>query len=383
MHQEIEEVLSGKKRGCVVAGDCIEVMKQMPDECVQCVVCSPPYLQQRDYQVEGQIGLEDSVDEYINKLVEVFREVRRILRKDGILWVNIANCYATTVSGSVGNSGIDRQMGDVYTRLHNRQYGHGARKERIRKEKLLRDYKPKDLIPLAWLLGIALRKDGWWLRSDVIWEKPNPVPEQMLDRPTKSHEYVLQLAKSSQCFYDGVAVMEDSVDPESYKGRSFRGRKAVYEAGVVPGISGVSNRSESIRKYPKRCRRDVWVIPVQGYKNFYAAFPERLPELCILAGTSEKGCCLKCGAPWERVIEHSIEGIKTVGWQPTCSCGIEDTLGCVVLDPFMGSGTTGVPALKLGRRFIGIDLNREYVKMAFERLRKVSPLFGDVMEVIE
>jgi hypothetical protein len=254
--------------------------------------------------------------------------------------------------------------------------------------------------------------NSWYLRSDVIWFKPNPMPESVQDRCTKSHEYIFMLTKSGDYFYDSEAVKEPSVDKESYTGRRERnkGKITAYDPANYKfnGSIQEDGKLRSGQVYPNRNLRDVWRITTNSYKEaHFATFPLKIPEICIKAGTSEKGCCPKCGAPWERVIQkdeipsdvytntrrpedvsavmpngkaagigrkmqefYNDHPIVTVGWQPGCKCEAGDPVPCKVLDPFNGSGTTGVMAVKLGRDYVGIDLNPDYIEMTRKRLAK-------------
>jgi hypothetical protein len=265
--------------------------------------------------------------------------------------------------------------------------------------------KPKDLVGQPWRLAFALQADGWYLRSDIIWAKPNPMPEPVTDRPTKAHEYIFLLSKAPRYFYDQESVREPlRDDPETYLKKM--GTKSIETgtseevgAGRKNGGFNTFKTDKSRQRVPNgRNSRTVWEIATQPYPEaHFATFPEELPRRCIKAGTSEKGCCPKCGASWERIVESTrdynpkpIEALSpnggqdsftlhrdgggvysskkaTGGWQPTCSCGESETVPCVVLDPFAGSGTTGAVARSMGRSSILIELNPEYVKLIRER----------------
>lgn len=373
----------------VYQGDVLEVLKQLPDEFVQTVVTSPPYYGLRDYGVDGQIGLEQTPEEYVAKLVEVFREVRRVLRKDGTVWLNLGDSY----NGS-GGAGGDYNKGG----LKEGQPEYPGRNAS--------NLKPKDLIGIPWRVAFALQADGWWLRSDIIWHKTNPMPESVTDRPTKAHEYLFLLAKSGRYYYDAEAIKEVAVEGKDLgllRGKTFADGKHV--AWHAPSIkqrqdAGVDSRTAGSGY---RNKRSVWTIPTQPYYGaHFAVFPKRLIEPCILAGTSSKACP-KCGAPWERVVETvareiprynsksqgrkdcqygesptttlraKIRETKTLGWQPTCSCSDNDGSGkCIVLDPFAGSGTTLQVAEEFERDSIGIELNPDYCKLIEERMANLS-----------
>lgn len=340
----------------ILQGDVLDHLRELPAESVQCCVTSPPYWGLRDYGVAGQIGMEPTPDEHVAKLVEVFREVRRVLREDGVLWLNYGDAYATTGMPSL---------------------------------------KPKDLIGLAWMLAFALRADGWWLRSDCIWHKPNPMPESIRDRPTKAHEYVFLMSKSARYFYDADAIKETATGQACGNTRPTKG---VMEDSVRHRSRGGLHR---IAAAESRNLRTVWTVTTEPYPEaHFATFPEALAERCIKTGTSAHGACSKCLSPWERVTEvtyenpgnrssngprsterrHETAGFakrmerrsETTGWQPTCDCGA-DVTPCVVLDPFAGSGTTLAVAERLGRDSLGIELNPAYIAMAERRIRSVDP----------
>jgi len=319
-------------------------------------------------------------------MVVVFRSVRRVLKDDGTLWLNLGDSY----NGS-GGAGGDYSPGGLKE---------GQPKYPGRNEKSL---KPKDLMMIPARVALALQADGWWLRSEIIWHKPNPMPESVTDRPTKSHEMIYLLAKSAKYFYDAEAIKEPSKDPIDDRGARTAEEHKRFPTEKVNGIraSGV---------YPTRNKRDVWTVTTKPYKEaHFATFPEALPERCIKAATPEVGCCAKCGAPWERVIEKGLtahdgetksqydkgttanrlallrqaarsrgeeyaSNNKTIGWRPTCSCGTEEKVPSLVLDCFAGSGTTLWVAKKLGRRSVGYEISEEYCALAQERNRQGSLL---------
>ena len=369
----------------ILNGDVIDCLRSLPDACVQCVVTSPPYWGLRDYGVEGQIGLEPTPEEYVEKMVEVFREVWRVLRDDGTLWLNLGDSY----NGSWGAGG-DYAPGGLKA---------GQPKYPGRRISAL---KPKDLVGIPWRVAFALQEGGWYLRSDIIWSKPNAMPESVTDRPTKSHEYVFLLAKQARYFYDAYAVREaqnrvGGAGNRNYRAGSENGREA----------EGQSNRPNPAG----RNRRTVWEIATQPTPEaHFATFPEALVEPCIKAGTSERGACPECGAPWRRVTERGENTgkngrydasettlrndaakhsgrigetpVHTVGWQPSCTCGTGETVPCVVLDPFGGSGTVAKVARDLGRSSILIEINPEYVQIAKKRLRIGEQLDSGVCEYV-
>jgi DNA modification methylase len=369
----------------ILNGDVIACLRSLPDACVQCVVTSPPYWGLRDYGVEGQIGLEPTPEEYVEKMVEVFREVRRVLRDDGTLWLNLGDSY----NGS-GGAGGDYASGGLKA---------GQPKYPGRRISAL---KPKDLVGIPWRVAFALQEDGWYLRSDIIWSKPNPMPESVTDRPTKSHEYVFLLTKRARYFYDADAVREAHVSVDQSP------RKSGVGNGLNRTDRGVGR--EFFGNPAGRNRRTVWEIPTQPTPEaHFATFPEALVEPCIKAGTSERGCCPACGAPWRRVVEVTVydtrPGTNTkynggglasgsrnttrkmsmrseIGWAPTCTCSAGDPIPCTVLDPFGGSGTVAKVARDLGRSSILIEINPEYVQIAKKRLRIGEQLDSGVCEYV-
>ena len=344
--------------GKVLCGDSPDILSTLPKQSVHCCVTSPPYWGLRDYQTDGQIGLETSTDDYISSLITVFDGVKRVLRDDGILWVNIGDTYASR--DSVGD--IDKKRKTVSGKRMPQQ-GRSAAGGRVKK---------KDMVGIPWMLSFALQECGWYWRSVVIWAKPAPQPESVRDRPIKAHEYVLMFTKSAKYFFNQPAAMEEAKD------------------------GGLRNP------------RSVWTIPYEPFKGGHmAVFPTALPERCIRMSTSEYGCCATCGAPYERVIirgnsKHhphpeckcpscsSIDWSKQNKWRSyggfersfiitddyrkTCNCETTETTPCVVLDPFFGSGSTGVAAVRLGVEFIGIDINEEYCAIAEERISSCGQL---------
>ena len=371
----------------IMQGDALTRLKELPGEAVDCCITSPPYFGLRDYGVEGQIGLEESPEAYVSKLVEVFREVRRVLKKEGTLWLNLGDSYA----GSSGchKGGSEKANSNA-----------GATNSYI----VPKPGKPKDLIGIPWMVAFALRADGWYLRSDIIWHKPNCMPESVTDRPTKSHEYIFLLSKSERYFYDSVAIQEeanyDGRKDTRYKGsQKYANQDNPLQSVNSKDVSGNERWPNQINGVPSRNKRTVWTVATKPYSEaHFATFPTALIEPCILAGTSEKGYCPACGKPWIRQVKHGRVWTardrgttnkdahlqpqsaarngnarmgnfetETIGWLPSCSCSC-DPVPAVVLDPFFGAGTTGLVAKKLGRCFIGIELNEAYIGMAQKRI---------------
>lgn len=294
--------------------DVLLFLRSLPDCSVNCIVTSPPYFGLRDYGVQGQIGLEKTPQEYTARMVEVFREARRVLRDDGVAWVNLGDSYAN-----------DDKWGGSTGGKHAKQLHRGTGLGRGKRETGL---PPKSLIGIPWRVAFGLQDDGWILRMDVIWNKPNAMTESVKDRPSKSHEYAFLLAKTPHYWYDAEAIRE----PAKNWGPRDRS-KGKYTSGNVP-IAGGAHKGLKDGDFAKRGRnkRSVWTIPTRPFKGaHFATFPEELIEPMILAGCREGG---------------------------------------VVLDPFMGSGTTALVARRLGRHYVGCELNPEYARIAEERLRK-------------
>jgi len=305
----------------ILHGDCRDVLPTLAAGTFQCCVTSPPYYGLRNYNVDGQIGLEATPDEYVAEMVAVFREVRRVLRDDGTLWLNIGDSYN---GGGVGG-GSDKGRSLVGSSNRERQ---GTERKTLK----VADAKPKDLLGIPWMLAFALRADGWYLRSDIIWHKPNPMPESVRDRPTSAHEHVFLLTKRASYFYDADAAREPAVQPDRLRhdrigGASHQERQQHSEGGVFTGAVD-------------RNLRNVWTIATQPYSGaHFATMPPELAERCIKAGSKP---------------------------------------GDAVLDPFGGAGTSGLVADRLNRHATLIELNPEYRTLAAERITDDAPLFAGV-----
>lgn len=434
----------------IVEGEVREALRRLPSESIHCVVTSPPYWGLRDYGIPpvlwggdstcshewegstlrrrrspedarngesiqaghrganitlpatrtcaqcggwlGQLGLEPDPDEYVDQLASVFDEVRRVLRTDGSLWLNLGDTYHT-------DSPVRMSAGEAFStswdRSQTRSRG-GSRRPAAR----YGDLKPKELTGIPWRVAFELRRRGWWLRSECIWAKRNPMPEPVRDRPTRSHEYVFLLTKSRRYFYDAEAVREPLQQsslrrlrhhlPNSADNPGYRSKHPEGDFRRFPMLTNTDRSGRNLRS--------VWHISTQPYPGaHFATFPKALPEICIRAGTSERGACAECGTPWAREVRsegggigHDWHPIKSLafgrgqgiaapsihdgtyrrvdlGFRRRCSCATERIVPCLVLDPFVGSGTVLTVARHLGRRSVGIDLNPEYVVLARQR----------------
>ena len=433
----------------VLCGDSLRRLEELPDDSIHCVVTSPPYWGLRDYESEGAIGLEPTWDDHLGRLMRVFEQVKRVLRPDGTLWLNYGDAY---VGPSKGGGGEGLQRTNNGTRINYALKMDGLT--------------TKSLMMMPSRVAIALQEQGWILRSEIIWHKPNPMPESVTDRPTNAHEKIFLFSKSLKYFYDATAVRTSRTDDSlSRDFRQLGGRRVHVEEDKIrrkryPNrrISGVRYREfyDSLSDEDKALYganlRNVWSIPVSGFPEaHFATFPASLIEPCIKAGTSEKGVCVDCGTPWRRITSRAVvfesgsgkagnepEGkhkgttqatsgeydvrmgpkvsLKTVGWQPTCSCYDEEykkfpkpkkmrkklqrmawwqgwwkrarsrpgldswsVKPATVLDPFAGAGTVGVLAPKIGRDAMLIEINPKYVGIMERRIRKeVGTMFAEI-----
>jgi len=344
---------------------------------------------------KSAFGLEPTPELYVQHTVEIMQEIKRVLRKDGVVFWNIGDSYwgGKGQSGSRGAEyqGVRHDKGDSLNTDYQTLGGQGLTRPQDARHNIL---KPKDMCLIPFRVAIALQEDGWWVRSVIIWSKPNPMPESVKDRPTNTHEYILMLTKSKKYYWDADAVRTQTQGNEHDK-HSRVARKR-FPTETINGI-----RREGY--YPTANLRDVWTFPTQPFPGaHFAVFPEKLPELCIKAATSEKGCCPKCGAPWARAVEKTghintrepahVPGntptkVDSTGWaptmratdkwQPTCNCGL-DPIPCTVLDPFAGSGTALLVAQKLQRKAVGYELSKDYCKLDEARLRSYMPLWERV-----
>lgn len=455
----------------IYQGDALSKLAELPEKSVRCCVTSPPYWGLRDYRtgqwvggndpncehkvrtnpegneksslgggqrntghaqegfkdfcprcgarrVDQQLGMEKTPAEYVQRLADVFDQVRRVLTDDGTLWLNLGDSY----HGSWGNSGNRAELDGESRgqRTRESQYmaraGYDEHRGRPATSYAIPGLKPKDLVGIPWRVAFELQARGWYLRSDIIWHKPNPMPESVTDRPTKSHEYIFLLTKSADYYYDAEAIKEKS---ESFESDPRAGHGNIrYDQAKRNGAEG-QGQEAFVTINETRNKRSVWTVTTKPYgEAHFATFPPDLIEPCILAGSSEGGRCSKCHAPYLRQMEdlgpdlqhqkasggdaagkyhgqstkgHAEAGVqdasevkarilegmrkrKTVGWAPSCSCGA-DREPDVVLDPFMGSGTTAWVARKHGRRAYGCELNHDYIAMAARRLVQQTLIF--------
>ena len=302
-------------------GDCRDVLPTLPDQSIHCCVTSPPYFGLRDYGMAEQIGLEPTPDEFVGELVKVFREVRRVLRDDGTLWLNLGDSYAQGGSGGASCKSTLKNDGRAV-------FGARAQEIALNESSFSRKpapgLKPKDLIGIPWRVAFALQADGWYLRQDIIWHKPNPMPESVTDRCTKAHEYIFLLTKSARYYYYAEAIKEDAVGCTGGAPKKIHDPAAQGRHGATSALSAPWTGSAT------RNRRSVWTVATQPYSGaHFATFPPKLIEPCILAGCPPGG---------------------------------------TVLDPFNGSGTTGEVAIGNARNYIGIELSPEYLRLAEQRL---------------
>jgi DNA modification methylase len=301
----------------ILQGDAWEkLLLEFPSESVQCCVTSPPYWGLRDYGIDSQLGLEETPEQYVTKMVEVFREVRRVLKKDGTLWLNLGDSF---VGGNNTNNGGNANFGS--------QPGRDGMGETAKAK--WTGLRPKNLVGIPWRVAFALQADGWYLRSDIIWSKPNPMPESVTDRPTKAHEYLFLLSKNERYYYDAEAIKEKSIDEPGTNRGGALSRSVLVDRSIDAFVAGTNHMGPPFISSGFRNKRSVWTVPTEPYAEaHFATFPPDLIKPCILAGTKP---------------------------------------GDLVLDPFGGSGTTGAVAIELGRKAILIELNPAYIPLIKKR----------------
>ena len=314
----------------ILEGDCLQMLKRLPSKSINTCITSPPYWGLRNYNdEEKQLGMEDTPEEFVDNLVKVFREVKRVLRDDGTVWLNLGDSYSSGGRTTTTNQSL---RGD-------KNYG-------VTRPKPSKGIKPKDLIGIPWRVAFALQQDGWYLRQDIIWNKPNPMPESVKDRCTKAHEYIFLLSKNVKYYFDNEAIQEDSVSINS-KGEVGKANSTINIGKSVADKEGFEIRDglKDMGVYRQKNKRSVWTVTTKPYKDaHFATFPHDLIEPCVLAGCPRDG---------------------------------------LVLDPFAGSGTTGQVALAHNRKAVLIELNAEYVQLIKKRFGIGTPLFDARADILE
>lgn len=371
----------------------------LADGSVHMCVTSPPYYALRDYGVAGQLGLEQTPEAHVAAMVEVFREVKRVMRDDGTLWLNVGDSYANDAKGVRGFEKSTLTGGGAYQA----EASPPRMQKGYRKSELA--IKRKDLIGIPWLLAFALRDDGWYLRTEIVWSKRSPMPEPVRDRPARSHEYIFLLTKRPNYFYDAEAVKEAAVSATCGRESKMRGAFG-GKTEATPGRNAFRAVTET------RNRRTVWTVSNQPCKSaHFATFPPKLIEPCIKAGTSERGVCPHCGSPWKRIVDRvrvptrpgdgsKVHGVNsrvnvsrdvnhksewdgkvtgnrdpkrhvtstaTTAWLPSCKCPAHEPVPATVLDCFGGEGTTLMVCQRLGRNGVMTELNPAYIDIARKR----------------
>lgn len=423
----------------IYIGQVLDGLALQPAGHFHCCVTSPPYWGLRDYGVDGQIGLEPTPDAFIARMVEVFRGVHRVLRDDGTLWLNLGDSYAGSGRGGyAGNKSTLEGYTDSQeqSRVAKRRLKAGLHENAVNSGAIGREWVPppagmkcKDLMMMPWRVALALQADGWYVRSSIVWHKRSPMPESVTDRPTSAWEPIFLLTKSERYFYDAEAVREasQSTDPRTRRAPGDVAAGSIRNADLERYGTSRGKGNQSCCNPAGRNMRNVWTLSSEPYPEaHFATFPTEIPRRAIKAGTSERGCCPACGAPWARIVESSrslasgsgrsgrlpkgkhADGLQgggetgdirrgpvvsttTLGWQPTCTCPAHQPVPCRVLDPFLGSGTTLAVAAEQGRDGLGCELNPQYAALARDRIGKAAkpntyardvvldaPLFGGV-----
>jgi site-specific DNA-methyltransferase (cytosine-N4-specific) len=437
-------------KATIYVGDNRDLLKQLPDKSVQTVVTSPPYWGLRDYgtatwiggdescthrreskksdktitghknftemlgvgdaiykdecprcgavRQDDQIGLESTPDEYVEQMCLVFDEIYRVLADDGTIWVNLGDSYS-----SVHSSG-ERSENSIFADTN---YGQAQAIRQTKGSPSRYGLKQKELVGVPWRFAFAMQQRGWYLRQDIIWAKPNPMPESVLDRCTKSHEYIFLMTKQPRYFFDNEAIKEEAVTDPVIRNRASESYQDSFPGGRFSDGERMSAPGDG-----KRNKRDVWNVATRSYKEaHFATYPTELITPCVMAGTTDHGVCVSCGLSWTRITERATPpqvddseldrygdgsaGVHrkvgqayqnwlnenpqtTVGWQKPCTCETNEVKPAIVLDPFSGSGTTGEVALAHGRDYIGLELNPEYAALSDKRITNAIGMFGEV-----
>jgi DNA modification methylase len=386
-------------------GDVFDKLKELDNNSIDCVVTSPPYWGLRDYGVPGQLGLEPTYQEHIQNIVKLFRTMKPKLKESATVWLNYGDSYAATVNGTKVK---DMKKNLQKNRIENKGKTNGVYDDRGFIDKpfstIQGTLKPKDLVMIPNRIAIALQDDGWWIRSEIIWHKPNPMPESTKDRPTSAHEKIWLITKNKKYYYDADAIKEPVKEISKKRVQYGLKHKHPNNIGVaIPPINTEKMGERFCNSDGKRNKRNVWTITTKPFKDaHFATFPKDLIEPCIKAGCPEK-VCVECGKPQVKEFyrkekynpgygnQHTPKGThKKIGgvyqkWleknppkttiKPSCDCNADFKPG-VVFDPFGGSGTTGIVAKSLNRKSIIIELNPEYIKIAKKRIEKELGLFG-------
>ena len=370
----------------ILQGDCIETLQKLDDKSINTCITSPPYWGLRNYNdEEKQLGMEDTPEEFVDNLVKVFREVKRVLRDDGTVWLNLGDSYSSGGRTTTTNQSL---RGD-------KDYG-------VTRPKPSKGIKPKDLIGIPWRVALALQQDGWYLRQDIIWHKPNPMPESVKDRCTKAHEYIFLLSKNVKYYFDNEAIKEDS----KYHGKDKRSDKGnIRYEGKRTSNKDTKAQQSFVTINPKKNKRSVWTVTTKPFKGaHFATFPMDLIEPCVLAGCPEK-ICVNCEKPYERVMQkpkqlevernkrsglddRKVGGVLDkynrenppidLGVQKQCNCETNETKAGTVLDPFGGSGTTGIVAVNHNRHAVLCELNQEYIDLAKKRIEEQAGFLATI-----
>ncbi len=324
----------------ILQGNCLEVLKDLPEQSVNTCITSPPYWGLRDYGKGEQLGLEDTPEEFVESLVKVFREVKRVLRDDGTVWLNLGDSYASSTKGSGGktNSTLNAKR-DLSGNLSDDRKSQPSMKKTKNFDLKKIGLKAKDLVGIPWRVAFALQADGWYLRQDIIWHKPNPMPESVRDRCTKAHEYIFLLSKNAKYYFDNEAIKEDAEQKIKSNRVGKKERVDYRPQGTIKDV--VTGSDKTTVRTNKRNKRSVWTVTTKPYSEaHFATYPPDLIQPCVLAGCPEGG---------------------------------------TVLDPFGGAGTTGLVAQQNDRDSILIELNPDYIEIAKERLNNDAPLFNEVV----
>lgn len=338
------------KKYMLLNGKAEEVLKTIPDNTFHTAITSPPYWTARDYFADGQLGWEATPEEYAENLVKILREVKRVLRDDGVLWLNIGDCYNNDAGFTRATKGWKRKGRN-----------HGSADRKAIKHPFI---KKKELVGVPWMAAFEVRKDGWYFRDDIVWEKTNPMPDGAKDRPCHGHEYLFMFSKSPRYYYDYYNSLEIATQYTSRIQRfGAKNQKGTFR----------QDQDRTYKSTGTRNRRSVWRTSVSSFKgDHFATFPPELIYPCIITATSDHGCCAECGKPYERKVTKEDDGDTAkyiVGpWTKACKCSTNEIKPCLVLDPFSGMATTGITAIANLRNYVGVELSTDYLKDSRKRI---------------